>query len=726
MIKSRETLASGDPSPNAASRMVWTTWAIGLVAAVSFVLFAIVFLKIYEHDDQLRKREAEIRGREILAEQLAREAEESTKSIGQLRTRRDSLGIEVAALEEETARLEEKERDANGRLKRLEEREMSLRSELDEVQGRRDEFADVVRQLQAERERFNRERGNLETEIAKFEETRDELQKTLAELNSQVDAFKSEAARQEEQEREEAARREKKERNAEGRLKILEDRERRLVADVGERQKKRDQLAESTNRLEAASERFEKERADLQVAIATLEEKKREAERAHDAAREQLHVIAANVETERTATKEVEEDLNRLRREKQEREAKLAAVATEIEVLRVEERRLRALRAESEGAVRRHEEAQADLAKAVAALATARSDRERLGAEIAAGRVRAEELQTTIAGLGEARREAEGDLAELKQDVERTRKTLNKLESRRKDLESRRQDTESEIAALTRTHQEVSQANERAREQAAALRERQALLSARHRMLEDDVRETSERLRELRAEVGAEEQRRVELGRTIAELAEKTARLQQVAEKARREGEKAREEADRASEEATAAREARKQAEQARARATEEHLGLTEKIRRLSEERSDLEAVITALRVDVRLQEERMNVLRGRESDLTVSIAEKKAQIRRLKAEAEEAEQARQLPGEDMTMPNDRPGSLDVTNVRHPTDGDGQGRPVAPASQSTSPLPMRTREESSTNAAPLGVHDANSTQPADGEPMRKDRSENKQ
>ena len=54
MTESRETSATGNPSAGAATRAAWTTWAIGLVAAVSFVLFAVVFLKIYEQDGPVR------------------------------------------------------------------------------------------------------------------------------------------------------------------------------------------------------------------------------------------------------------------------------------------------------------------------------------------------------------------------------------------------------------------------------------------------------------------------------------------------------------------------------------------------------------------------------------------------------------------------------------------------------------------------------------------------
>ena len=177
--------------------------------------------------------------------------------------------------------------------------------------------------------------------------------------------------------------------------------------------------------------------------------------------------------------------------------------------------------------------------------------------------------------------------------------------------------------------------------------------------MEEDIQKASERLRELRTDVDAAEQRRADLGQGMAKLAEKTAQLQRLSEKASREREKAQEEADRAREEAATARKARDHAEFNRANAEEQHLELVETIKQLSEERSDLEAAVSALRVDTRLQETRLNGLRGRESDLVVSIEEKESQLRRLKVETEVAAKAHQLPSGEGTADKHRPEFLE-------------------------------------------------------------------
>ena len=417
----------------------------------------------------------------------------------------------------------------------------------------------------------------------------------------------------------------------------------------------------------------------------------------------------------------LEKDVEHLGQEKQEREVALAAVATKIESLKVEERRLRLLLAETDEASRRHQEAQANLEASVAALAAVRSDGDRLAAEIAAGRVRAEELRRMNAEREKARQETESDLARLNQEVESAQRAIRELEGRRKGIGS-------EIADLTRKLQETSQANDGAREQTAALRERQAALSARHRTLEEDIQKASERLRELRTEADAAEQRRADLGQVMTELAEETAQLQRLSQKAGREREKALEEVDRAREETAAARKARDHAEIVRAHAAEQHLEFVQKIKQLSEERSDLEAAVSALRVDTRLQEARLNVLRGRESDLAVSIAEKESQLRRLKAETEVAARAHQIPREGGTVDDHRPDSVNVTNGLHPMDGDRTVRSTAPLSQKT-PGQTGVSEENSASAASLEGRGKNSTQPSDGVgggSPRKDELENEQ
>ena len=210
-----------------------------------------------------------------------------------------------------------------------------------------------------------------------------------------------------------------------------------MRSNLDELQGRHDELAADVSRLDAERERFRKEQEGIGTAVATLEEKRREAERIHDEAREQLRVSVTKVETERAVLKKLEQDVERLGQEKQEREVALAAVATKIESLKVEERRLLMLLAETDEASRRHQEAQANLEASVAALAAARSDRDRLAAEVAAGRVRAEELRRMSAEREQARQEAESDFVQLNQDVEETKRALRELEGQRKAIGER-------------------------------------------------------------------------------------------------------------------------------------------------------------------------------------------------------------------------------------------------------------------------------------------------